>query len=116
MCDPRFLVRSEMAELKEQRICVKFCFKLGKTASETHEMLKRAFGDNAMGRTTFEWVSRFKRVETSVEDSEFSGRPSTGRTDGNVENVPKIVNEDRRNIITETAGRLCLSCGTYSAF
>jgi hypothetical protein len=38
-----------MANLKEQRICVKFCFKLGKTASETHEMLKTAFGDNAMG-------------------------------------------------------------------
>jgi hypothetical protein len=44
-----------MADLKEQSICVKFCFKFGKTASETHEMLKTAFGDNAMGRTqTFE--------------------------------------------------------------
>jgi transposase len=53
---------SEMADLKEQRICVKICFKLGKTASETHEMLKTAFGDNAMGRTqTFEWFSRVKR-------------------------------------------------------
>jgi hypothetical protein len=36
--------------------------KLGKTASETHEILKTAFGDNAMGRTqSFEWFSRFKR-------------------------------------------------------
>jgi hypothetical protein len=44
-----------MADLKEQRICVKFCFRLGKTASETHEMIKTTFGDNAMGRTqTFE--------------------------------------------------------------
>jgi hypothetical protein len=51
-----------MADLKEQCICVKFCFKLGKTASETHEMLKIAFGDSAMGRTeTFEWFSGFKR-------------------------------------------------------
>jgi hypothetical protein len=55
---PRFSVISEMADLKEQRICVKFCFKLGKTSSETREMLKTAFGDNAMGRTqTFEWLS-----------------------------------------------------------
>jgi hypothetical protein len=90
-----------MADFKEQRICVKFCFKLRKTASETHGMLKTAFGDNAMGRTqTFEWFSRFKRGETSVEDSERLGRPSTGRTDENVENVRKIVNEDRRNTIT----------------
>jgi hypothetical protein len=50
-CDPRFSVTSEMADLKEQRICVKFCFKLGKTASEMHEMLKTAFAYNAMGRT-----------------------------------------------------------------
>jgi hypothetical protein len=51
-----------MADLKGQRICVKFCFTFGKTASETYEMLKTAFGDTAMGRTqTFEWFSRFKR-------------------------------------------------------
>jgi hypothetical protein len=49
--DPRFSVLSEMADLKEQSICVKFCFKLGKTASKTHEILKPAFGDNAMERT-----------------------------------------------------------------
>jgi hypothetical protein len=61
-CDPRFSDISEMADLKEQRICVKFCFILGKTASETHEMLKTAFSDNARGRTqTTEWFSRFKR-------------------------------------------------------
>jgi hypothetical protein len=45
-----------MADLKERRISVKFCFKFGKTASETHEMLKTAFGDNAMGRIqTSKW-------------------------------------------------------------
>jgi hypothetical protein len=37
-CDPQFSVISEMADLKEQRIYVKFCFRLGETASETHEM------------------------------------------------------------------------------
>jgi hypothetical protein len=51
-----------MADLKEQRICVKFCFKLGKTTSETHEMLKTAFDDSVMGRTQIsEWFFRFKR-------------------------------------------------------
>jgi hypothetical protein len=88
---------------------VKFYFKLGKTASETREMLKTAFGDNAMGRTqTFEWFSQFKLGETSVEDSERSGR-----TNETAENVRKIVNEDRRNTITEISGRLGLSYGTW---
>jgi hypothetical protein len=69
--DPRFSVISEMADLKLQRICAKFCFELGKTASETHEMLKTAFGDSAMRRTqAFEWFSRFKR---RVEHQEHVG-------------------------------------------
>jgi hypothetical protein len=53
-----------MADLKEQCIFVKFCFKRGKTASETNEMLKTAFGHSAMGRTrTFEWVEHQKHVD-----------------------------------------------------
>jgi hypothetical protein len=65
-CDPRFSVINEMADLKEQRMFMKFCFRLGKTAPETHEMLKTVFGDSAMRRRqTSEWFSRFKRGETS---------------------------------------------------
>ena len=37
-----------MADLREQRACIKFCFKLGKTATECYEMLKTAFGEQAM--------------------------------------------------------------------
>jgi hypothetical protein len=50
-CDPQFSVINEMADLKEQHICVKFFFTLGKTASGTHEMPRTAFGDSAVGRT-----------------------------------------------------------------
>jgi len=46
------------ADAKEQRICFKFCFKLGKTASETQEMLKETFGDNALDQTqNYEWCA-----------------------------------------------------------
>ena len=38
---------TEMVDVKEQRICVKFCFKLNKTAAETYRMLKEAFGEKA---------------------------------------------------------------------
>ena len=45
----------EMADFRE-RACIKFCFKLGKTAKECYEMLKTAFGEQAMGRSqTFQW-------------------------------------------------------------
>ena len=35
----------KMADFREQRACIKFCFKLGKTATECYEMLKTAFGE-----------------------------------------------------------------------
>ncbi|GFG34002.1 hypothetical protein Cfor_04866 [Coptotermes formosanus] len=57
-----------MADWKEQS-CVKFCFTLLKTASEKHEMLKTAVGDNAMRRRqAFDWNSRLIRGKTSVEE------------------------------------------------
>jgi len=47
-----------MTDVKEQRICIKFCFKLGKTASGTHRMPEEAFGDDALGQTqTYEWFA-----------------------------------------------------------
>ena len=64
-----------MADFCEQRACIKFCFKLGKTATECYEMLKTAFGEQAMGRSqTFQWFSPFKAGRTSIDDDERSGR------------------------------------------
>jgi hypothetical protein len=58
-----------MDDLKEQCICIKLRFKLGKTALETCERLKTFFSDNAMRRTaTFEWFCLFKLWETLVEN------------------------------------------------
>jgi hypothetical protein len=70
-----------MADFREQRACIKFCFKLGKTATECYEMLKTAFGEQAMGRSqTFQWFSRFKAGRTSIDDDERSGRPVSSST------------------------------------
>ena len=35
----------EMADFHEQRACIKFCLQLGKTATESYEKLKTAFGE-----------------------------------------------------------------------
>ena len=40
-----------MEEVDEQRVCIKFCVRLGKMGSETFEMLKQAFGDSCMSRS-----------------------------------------------------------------
>jgi hypothetical protein len=63
---------------KEQKICIKFCFKLNKTAAEAHRILKEAFGEQTLSQArTFEWFKRFKYGRESVEDEKHSGRPST---------------------------------------
>ena len=60
-----------MADLKGQHVCIKFCFKLGKYAVKTFEMLEVAFDELTMGRRrVFEWFSKFKSGRTSVEGVE----------------------------------------------
>jgi len=62
-----------MTDVKEQRICVKFCFKLDKTAAQTHWMPKEAFGEQALSQPrTFEWFKRFKDDRECVEDRKMS--------------------------------------------
>ena len=62
-----------MAEVDEKRVRIKFCVRLGKTGSETFEMLKQAFGDSCMSRSqTFEWFGRFKKGRTSTANDDRS--------------------------------------------
>jgi hypothetical protein len=63
-----------MGDFHEQHACVKFCFKLGNTFLDTFEILKQAFGDEAMSRTqTHEWYNCFKEGQILFEDSILSG-------------------------------------------
>ena len=49
-----------MDSLKEQRIAVKFCVKLGKSAAKTFAMLNTTYGDVFMKRTAwFKWYERY---------------------------------------------------------
>jgi hypothetical protein len=62
--------------------------KLGKSATETVDMLREAFGEHSLSRTAvFEWHSRFKIGRVSVEDDKRAGRPSTNKTAENVEKI-----------------------------
>ena len=88
------------ADNKEQRVCVKFCFLLGKSTAETVLMLKEAFKEEALSRAQlYEWYSRFKGSEMSCEVQPRSGRPSTCRNDENFDKFRNAINADLcRNI------------------
>jgi hypothetical protein len=48
----------------ERRAAIKFCVKLKKTAIETFEMLKSAYGEECLlGPSVFEWHKRFKEAQ-----------------------------------------------------
>ncbi|PNF24073.1 hypothetical protein B7P43_G07891 [Cryptotermes secundus] len=87
-----------MADFREQRAAVKFCFLLGKSGTQTLEMLKTAYKVDAMGKTqVFEWFSRFKNGEMSIDDKSRSGRPSTancGAVGVTWSSVQRILTED----------------------
>jgi predicted RNase H-like HicB family nuclease len=49
-------VLSTMDGKIEQRVYIKFCVKLGKSATETLEMLREAFGEHSLNQAAvFEW-------------------------------------------------------------
>ena len=54
-----------MCENTEQRICIKFCFKIRKTATETYQLLQQAYGEDAMGHTQVFGSVDLKRVEAN---------------------------------------------------
>jgi hypothetical protein len=73
----------------EQHVCIKFCVKLGKSATETLELLREAFGEHCLSWTAvFEWHSRFRAGRVSVEDDERSELPSTSKTTETVGKIP----------------------------
>ena len=65
----------------EERYAIKFCFKLGKNATETCGILQTAFGASCINRASvFEWHKRFKDGRESVRDDERCGRSKEVRT------------------------------------
>ena len=45
-----------MCESAKQLICIKFCFKIGKTATETYQLLQQAYGEDTVGSYASVWL------------------------------------------------------------
>jgi len=60
----------------EQRYAIKFCAKIGKSGSETLQLLRTAYGDAVLSSSqVFRWHKAFKDGRESVEDEKRAGRP-----------------------------------------
>ena len=76
----------------EQRLVIKFCFKAGKSATETLQMVNAACGDQALYHSNvFRCYGRFCDVREDIEDDPRSGRPTECRNDNNVEKISQLL-------------------------
>jgi hypothetical protein len=76
----------------EQRINLKCLVKLKKY----FQLLKEVYGDNVMlGMRVFVWHKRFMQGKEDIEDDERPGRPSTSKTEENIEKIREIFRKDR---------------------
>ena len=74
-------MQSGREDTLQERHAIKFCFKRGKTGTETYRMLQTAFGASCMNQASvFQWHERFKEGREFVRDDERCGRSKEVRT------------------------------------
>ena len=96
----------------EEWYAIKFCFKLGKNATETYGMLQTAFRPSCMNRASvFEWHKRFKEGRESVRDDEKCGRSKEVRTPELIGQIKNFMDKDSRVSIETICAQWC-QCGS----
>jgi hypothetical protein len=70
---------------------------MGKTTTETFQLIKQAYGDNALSCTlVFEWYARFRDGREDLEGDECSGQPAAVQTPDMIETVCELISTDRQ--------------------
>lgn len=94
----------------EQRCAIRFCFKLGHSATETFQKLQQAYGENVLSRAqVFRWFKAFSEGIELIEDEPRSRRPSTSKNDENIIRFRDLVRSDRRLTVRMIREQLGLS-------
>jgi hypothetical protein len=95
---------------EEMRGVIRFLFPEDVKPVEFIRRMQAQYGDNCLSRSRiYEWIDHFKKRRTSVCD-ERSGRPSTSRTENSIQAVERMVRENRRITVDDTAGAsICLA-------
>ena len=105
-------MQSGREDTLEERYAIKFCFKLGKTATETYGMLQTAYGPSCMNRSSvFQWHKRFKESRESLRDDERCGRSREVRTSEMIGQINDFMNRDRRVSIETLSAQFNVSVG-----
>ena len=89
------------------------CEILCETWEITYHLLKKVYGDECLSRTqVFEWFKRFKEGREEIGDDQRPGRPSSSKTEANIEKIGEIVRQNRRLSIRAIAELINIDKGT----
>ena len=101
---------AKMQRSLEQHYAMKLCVKLGKSGSETLQLLRTAYGDAVLSSVqVLRWHKAFKDGRESIEDEQCAGHPSTSRTENNVARLKAVLDRVQRlsvRLIAEEVGLL----------
>ena len=97
----------------EARTVEKFFFLQGKAPKEIHAILTETLREHG---TIKNWVAHFKRGDFSTCDGPRPGRPKTVTTPEIIDQIHKLILEDRRNSAKSTAEQLGISCEMGPSF
>ena len=102
-----------MSSTLQQRVCIKFNVKNGFNGAQTLEMLEKYFGNDILTRSNvFRWYEYFRSGRESVEDEERSGRPSTAKTDENINKIKGWMTVSRKLTIRQIAEEMKIPYGS----
>ncbi|PNF33235.1 hypothetical protein B7P43_G11385 [Cryptotermes secundus] len=98
--------------LQEQRVIIRFLHLRGATPNEIHRQLSETCGDGVMNvKNVRSWARQFKEGRTSCDNEPKQPRPRTSWSDNMVEQVEKVVLEDRRLSVENIASKVGISLG-----
>jgi hypothetical protein len=87
----------------EQRINLKFLVKLGGGELGMFPTVKEVYGNNFTSHMqVLEWHKRFMESREEMDDDECLRRPSTSKTEENVEKISEIVDPRVKQLIKST--------------
>jgi len=94
----------------ETRAVIKFFFLQGKAPKEIHTILKETLGEHAPSYSTVKnRMAQFKRGDFSTCDAFRPGRPKTVTTPEIIDQIHKLILEDRRISAKSIAQQLGIS-------
>ena len=106
-------MQSGREDTLEEWYAIKFCFKLGKNATETYGMLQTTFGPSCMNRASvFEWHKGFKEGKESVRDDERFRRSKEVRTPKLIVQIKNFMDKDCCVSIETISAQFDVSVGT----